>query len=343
MLEMMRLMKLQAEELVELRRERDAGRNERQSTNVSESATRYKEPKANDPEPFNGKHPERLQRWIMQCELVFRLQPERYSSDQIMVTYMISYLRGFAMDGVRPLVEMSETPWELETKENFVEYLKANYGDPDEKGTARRRLNELDQTGSAAEYFSHLRELFAILGWTDQGPIVARAIEGLSSDLKDEVARHGGDFNRLEDLARYITPLDNRLRARRVEREKELKEAAKSKAKSEGATGGSPSQMSGNVQPGSFGQGFQNQSFRPQGFQTRQGSSGFFNTPLRGPGLPEAERQRRRMVGACYRCGQQGHILAMCPLNGGGERTGQNQFRPPQSSFPGQNSSNPKA
>lgn len=93
--------------------------------------------------------------------------------------YITSYLRGIALDAVRPLLLSTTPSYNMSTTLNFVAYLKANFGDPDEKGTARQRLRALRQTGMVSEYFSRFRELIAILGWVDQEPIVDKAMEGL--------------------------------------------------------------------------------------------------------------------------------------------------------------------
>jgi len=74
-------------------------------------------------------------------------------------------------------------------------------------------------TGSAAEYFASLRKYYSILGWTKQGPLVDRAMAGLSEALKDKVVRNPYPFESIDQLALYCVPLDNRIRARRQEKE----------------------------------------------------------------------------------------------------------------------------
>ena len=121
-----------------------------------------KEPKANNPETFYGK-PDKLRQFIQQCNLVFRLQPSRFASEEIQVAYMTSYLCGSALDSVRALETILPPATELLSMGAFVQYLQDSYGDLDEAGTAQRKLKALRQTGTAAEYFSKLRELIAIL------------------------------------------------------------------------------------------------------------------------------------------------------------------------------------
>ena len=51
-----------------------------------------------------------------------------------------------------------------------------------------------------------------ILGWTDAEPIVNPAIEGLLSELKDELARSNLEFLTLNLQVKFIVPLENRIR-----------------------------------------------------------------------------------------------------------------------------------
>ena len=267
--------------------------------------------KLNPPQEFTGSKPEALRQFIMQCRLHFEYSGSLFPDEESKIGYMITYLRGSAQDAVRPMVESSIRPVELSSVDDFVEYLKSSFGDPDEKGTARRRLKGLCQTGSAAEYFAKFREIMSILGWTDPEPIVDRAVEGLSSELKDELARSNLEFLSLDSLVKFIVPLDNRIRVRedekKVEQRKsqEIKPVARALISSNQQRGGVPynsqvvastSLPSNNLKPGPF---LGNGPSRPI-------------TPRTG--LSPEEKERRMKEGLCYRCGQKGHGSRDCPL-----------------------------
>lgn len=284
--------------------QQDRERLVRESTTPSST---FKEPKAREPDTFNGRQPEKLNQFIMECDLVFKLQPSRYYTEEIKVTFMMSYLRGVALDAVRPLSTAIPPALELSSRDAFVRYLKDNFGDPDERGTARRHLKELKQTGTASEYFARMRELIAVLGWRDQEPIVDKAIDGLSSTMKDELARHGREFESFDELIRFIVPLDNRLRVRDLERKAEVArrgEVGKVAVAKSFLPAVPPASM---VSPSSGGR--EVQGTRPQAENSTSSS-----VPVRRGTLPEAERERRRVENACYRCGQTGHFLPNCPL-----------------------------
>jgi len=168
-----------------------------------------------------------LNAFLTECELIFELQPSRFVDDRTKVSYMISLLRGTPLLAERPLLSQIPRPIILEDFTLFVDYLRTNYGDPDEKGTARRKLKALRQVGPASSYFAEFQQYIAIPGWKDQDPIVDRAIDGLKPYLKDEVARTGLQPRSLSDLISFIVPLDNRLYEREQERRRDKRDQLK--------------------------------------------------------------------------------------------------------------------
>ena len=265
----------------------------------------------------------------MQCRLHFEYSGSLFPDEESKIGYMITYLRGSAQDAVRPMVESSIQPIELSSVNDFVEYLKSSFGDPNEKGTAHQQLKGLHQTGSAAEYFAKFREIMSILGWTDPEPIVDRAIEGLSSELKDELARSNLEFLSLDSLVKFIVPLDNRIRVRedkkKVEmRKPEIKPVVRGLIRSNQQRGGIP--------------------YNSQAVISSQPSTGLKPGPFLGNGLSQPmapctglspeEKDRRMKEGLCYRCGQKGHGSRDCPLQ---------KFSPPSAAAAAANDADPKA
>ena len=169
-----------------------------------------KEPKIKDPDTFDGST-KSLNGFLTECELVFELQPSRFGNDRTKINYMISLLRGTPLEAIRPYITSTIKPSFLLNFDEFILRLKLNYGDPDETGTARRKLKSLRQTTSASAYFAEFQQYIAVLQWVDGDMIVDRAIDGLKPNLKDEIARTGSNFVSLGDLMRFIIPLDNRL------------------------------------------------------------------------------------------------------------------------------------
>jgi hypothetical protein len=314
MLQLMTMMANQNQMILDMQmgREPSRGPTNRGGT-VDSQGLGSKEPKASDPDTFNGKQANKLCQFVTQCYLVFRLNPSRFPTEEVKVGYMASFLRDAAADAIRPLL-LGGYALETSSVEAFVRYLEDNFGDPDEKGTARRKLKALKQTGNASEYFSKFRELMATVGWTDPYAIVDKAIDGLSSEMKDEIARSGLEFHNLSELTRFIVPLDNRMRRRDQEKKEEEKKSGK--------TGGEPAKS--NNPSASSSSTIPKPSYPPRTNNTGTATPSPPNlNPTPQPStssfvprvVTEEEKARRRREGLCSYCGGSDHLVGVCPKN----------------------------
>lgn len=297
-------------QLVELQRDRIRA----ESVPLSNGSERA--PHVNPPEPFSGSKPDKLESFLTRCRQVFTLQPNTYQTERQRVGYMASFLTGPAAQAVDPLLQIQQqddyTPQEISSVAAFSEYLEASFGDPDPKGSARRGLATLTMTGTAVEYFSSLRRYFAVLRWTEQAPIVDRAMAGLSEELKDEVARHGNDFESLNELSAFCIPLDNRLRARRAEKAVKNRDGDKSfsfQSRSNVPVAPVVSHPSNPSVPG------RPLPAVPQ--KAVQTSGGMLGSPsprmwTEGVKLSREELDRREAEGKCRYCGGVGHKVHEC-------------------------------
>ena len=102
---------------------------------------RPQEPMIKDPETFTGQR-DSPHFFITKCKLVFELQPSRFGNDQTKVSYTISLLRGTPLLAVQPLLSFDSQSVFLNNHRLFIQYLQTNYGDPNEKGTARKKTQE---------------------------------------------------------------------------------------------------------------------------------------------------------------------------------------------------------
>ncbi|RXK34957.1 hypothetical protein M231_07790 [Tremella mesenterica] len=165
----------------------------------------------------------KLTAFLSECEVHFELNSHLFPDDTRKVFFMISHLRETPLLAVQPDLAKRPLPNYLTIYNQFVKYLKTNFSDPNEEGTAARFLNDLRRTGSASEYFSAFQRHVAILKWTDDGNLVDRAKKGLKSHLLDEIARHGRSFGTVKELLEFVIPLDNCLWRRKVEKDMEKK------------------------------------------------------------------------------------------------------------------------
>src|SRR5882724_7820666 len=60
--------------------------------------TNNSEPKLREPDPFNGSNPRKLRTFILQCKLNFRDRKDAFEDDSDKVNYVLSYLKGTALD-----------------------------------------------------------------------------------------------------------------------------------------------------------------------------------------------------------------------------------------------------
>jgi hypothetical protein len=292
---------------------------------VSVGPSSSKDPNASPPSHFNGTDGTKLRSFIQQCNIVFKINASRFANDDVRIAYVTSYLRGSALESVRIFDGMYPIPLELSSLENFYEYLSQSFGDPDEEGTARRSLRDLEQRGSASEYFAKFREYIAILGWSPNEPsVVARATEGLSWKMKEELARKSKPFKSVDTLARFVIPLDNITRA--VAKDKERKERIVVKSNDISV---SPSIVTVRPRVRFAGTNIPSSSIDASGSSVPLTTSPIgtkMYMDRSGTSYPKAsqeERDRRKSEGLCYRCGGSGHIGAGCPAYGDNDVDGQ--------------------
>ena len=55
-----------------------------------------------EPDPFDGSDPKKLKSFIFMCNMNFRMHPNAFANDRQKVNYMISYLKGSALECFEP-------------------------------------------------------------------------------------------------------------------------------------------------------------------------------------------------------------------------------------------------
>lgn len=258
----------------------------------------HREPKVKDPETFDGKR-DSLKGFLTQCQIVFDLQSTRFESDSIRIKYVVSLLRGTPLNAVRPYVLLEDKPDWMISYSAFTNWLLRNYGDPDEKGTAERRLQSLTQRGSASTYFADFQQHAAVLGWPD-APLVSLAIRGLKDDIKDQLALRGERPATMTELIDVVVRLDNRIYERSQEKRQGENRSTPDRAKS-----ASTHDTNRDDKRSNSTQNRPISTFRP--------STSVVPVSTKREPLSEQEKDYRRSKGLCLYCGKPGHILSACP------------------------------
>ena len=124
----------------------------------------------NTPEPFDGSR-EKLRAFFSQAELFFGFNVDRFPTNKHKVLFASTYLRGPAFEWFNLFLTdfLNNKPNEREDNtveitqnySNFKNKLRQVFGNFDEEHSAERRMQLLQQTGSAAKYASKFQQLAA--------------------------------------------------------------------------------------------------------------------------------------------------------------------------------------
>src|SRR5882724_5918413 len=148
-------------------------------------------PKLREPDPFDGSNSRKLHTFILQCKLNFRDRPEMFKSDTAKVNYMLSFLKGSALDCFEPaLLDPNEPIWLLDLT-LFIKELETNFGTYDPIGEAEAKLEALHMHNShqATKYFIKFQQLASRVQW-GEAALHRQAYNGLATRIKDDMVHH---------------------------------------------------------------------------------------------------------------------------------------------------------
>ncbi|KAM9452535.1 uncharacterized protein ACWYII_047030 [Salvelinus alpinus] len=237
------------------------------------------EPRVNNPPCYSGQ-PTECRSFLTQCDIVFSLQPNTYSSERARIAYVISLLTGRAR-------EWGTAIWEARAEcsdvyQNFKEEMIRVFDRSVFGKEASRGLASLCQGDrSITDYSIEFRTLAASSDWNEPA-LLARFLEGLHAEVKDEI------------LSREVpSSVDSLIAlAIRIERRVDLRHRARGR---ELALAGLPFSAS-----------------RPSP------SIGSETEPMQlgGVHISTKERERRITNRLCFYCGSAGHFVMSCPVKG---------------------------
>ncbi len=142
------------------------------------------EPRVNNPPCYAGE-PTECRAFLTQCDVVFSLQPQTYAGDPARIAFVLSLLTGRAR-------EWGTSAWEAQTpycgsfklfKEEMIKIF-----DRSVIGREASRLLAVLHQGrrSVADFAIEFRTLATTCEWNEPA-LVARFLEGLNMDLKEEI------------------------------------------------------------------------------------------------------------------------------------------------------------
>lgn len=246
-------------------------------------------PKIKEPPMFDG-DPTKIANFIGHVKMYIYTNRSSFPDDTSKICFLCSYLSGYAFTWALPYLDNLGTSHIEICMLSFplflVEFQKS-FGEVNERLNNETKLLRLRQGRSpASEYAITFRRLSAGSGFNDAA-LLCMFREGLSEDLKDELATRDLPDN-LSSYVMKVIELDNRIRDRENRR------------------------RVGNRNPFN-----NNPRFRPTPQMAPSDNQSSNNTTTRrfAPLTPE-EKDRRKKLGLCLYCGDQGHNAVNCPRKG---------------------------
>ena len=142
-----------------------------------------REPRVEPPPEFSGSISE-FPNFIAACTLVFTLCPITYSTDERKVLYIVSHLRGTAMNWARNIVENPDHQYRRDYPA-FKTALNNLYSDRNFRARNEDKLSHLTQTKSAAAYAAEFQSLVEPLE-LDENSKCLLFHKNLKSSVKDK-------------------------------------------------------------------------------------------------------------------------------------------------------------
>src|SRR5882724_10464561 len=167
-------------------------------------------PKLREPDPLDGSNSRKLRTFILQCKLNFQDHPDMFKSDTAKVNYMLSFLKGCALDCFEPaLLDPNEPIW-LSDLTLFIEELETNFGTYDPIGEAEAELEALwmHDSHQAMKYFIKFQQLASHIQW-GEAALRRQAYNGLAKRIKDDMVHHDKP-NMLSGLRKLVQAIDAR-------------------------------------------------------------------------------------------------------------------------------------
>ena len=269
-----------------------------------------KYPKAKDPGMFNGRKRRYLRTWIGENEICFRTAPNLYRAETSKVMFAGSFLEGDAKTWFTDYFhDPANIPPFMSDWTLFVIELQNNFGLEDELGAAEEDMRKLTMTDKDhASYFTaRFRAIVANLGGTwDDRNLRNQYYQKLAPRIRAQFVSAGSPVPaKLEALVAQVDRFD-----RAYWSDYEMTRALSSYA-SPAEKKPNPIPTTSKPTPRSPATPV-NSGTNPR---TNPKSSQLAHLTKEGK-LTAEEKQRRMDAGACFYCGEVGHLTAACPKKG---------------------------
>ncbi len=269
--------------------------------------------KLRDPDPFDGSDTWKLRTFILQCKLNFRDRSDLFQDDTMKVNYMLSYLKGTALDCFEPALLETPEPACLSNFALFLEELEASFGSYDPVSEAEAELEGLrmQENHQATKYFIKFMQLAAHVQW-GEAALLRQAYNGLTKCIKNDMVHHDKPTTLL-GLWKVVQAIDARYWERHAEvscetttattsgHRSEKSDSSKTDTKSKGSSQSQQKSTPGSSQ--SKGSSSEPRKFIPD-LTSKLGKD---------RNLTPQEHQHHMDKNLCLFCGTPGHVAKECP------------------------------
>jgi hypothetical protein len=273
------------------------------------------------PEPFDGTRA-KLEDWLMKFDLFFMFQGERIPEEK-RVTFVATFMKDQAFTWIKPFLrryhgEGASTdidPW-IEDFDLFKEQIRQVFGVHNEPTIARRKIQHLRQTTSAADYAAEFQQLATYTGWDDTA-LATMFRQGLKPKVKEELMRTAASTENYDDLVNEAISIDIKLH----ELQQELREDHRARVVVSAVRPPQNQWRNNNLRRGQRGNHYQSNVGRRIHNNTSSGHYGPEAMDLSNLNKGSERWNQKKDKGSqgkdksqvtCYGCGKQGHFARDC-------------------------------
>ena len=270
--------------------------------------------KAKEPDTFDGSDPQKLNNFILLCNLYFQTNAA-YSDDAAKVTFSLSYLCGITLEYFKPaILDSDEVPEWMDNWSAFIRTLHIQFGPIDPTADAEDGIDNLKMQDNQhiVKYNVEFNRLAIRTGWGDS-VLRHRYYSGLVERIKDAMGQQGKPptLEAMKELAHSID-------SRHWERLREKSRAGRNKPNGTGKSDGKNNKSddknknptSGNNNSNNNKNNNKNKPGKPA---STSGNSASISDKLGKDGkLTLQEHQRRFDNNLCMFCGGVGHTAKDC-------------------------------